>query len=39
MEIDGIPFTVEKPVDKIALTCDFSRDLMDCYDKPSIYKK
>ena len=39
MEIGGVPFTVKKPLDNIPLTCDFSRDLMDCYDNPSIYKK
>ena len=37
--VNGVTFTVKKPLGKIALTCDFGRDLMDCYNKPSLYKK
>ena len=39
MIVNGIPFTVEKPLGNIALTCDFSKDLMDCYEHPSSRKQ
>lgn len=38
MEINGIEFVIEKPLDYVPLTNAFNRDLMDCYNRPSIYK-
>lgn len=35
MEINGIEFVVERPLNYVPL---INRDLMDCYNRPSIYK-
>lgn len=39
MRVNGIEFTVERPVGNIVLTCDYSRDLSDCYERPSMRKQ
>lgn len=39
MIVNGIEFTVEKPISNIVLTCDYSRDLFDCYERPSMRKQ
>lgn len=38
-EINGIEFTVKKPLHYIPLIKDFNRDLMVCYERPSSVKK
>ena len=39
MIVNGIVFTVKNPLGNFVLTCDFSRDLMDCYERPSMLKQ
>ena len=36
MIVNGIAFTVEKSLSRIVLACDYSTDLMDCYERPSM---
>lgn len=39
MIVNGIEFTVKKPLGRLVLTCDFNRDLNDCYVHPSSRKQ
>lgn len=39
MTVNGVPFTVEKPLSHIPLTRGYNRDLMECYERPSSRKK
>ena len=39
MIVNGIAFTVKKPLGSIVLTYDYSSDLMDCYERPSMRKQ
>lgn len=39
MTINGIEFTIEKPLERMPSSNYYNRDLMDCYERPSIYKK
>lgn len=39
MTVNGVPFTVEKPLDYIPLNIGYNRDLMECYERPSSRKK